>query len=77
MSNWGYLEKINDVLGKKIIEKKGKVQKRFVNKSQDMLLINGMPNQTIPFELTYMKYDGSYNRPSSYSYRGQHRKRKI
>ena len=68
MSGYDYLEKINDLLGKKIIEKKGKVQKRFVNKSQDMLLINGMPNQTIPFELTYMKYDGSYNRPSSYSY---------
>ena len=39
-----------------------------MNKSQDMLLINGMRNQTTPFELTYMKYDGSYNRPSSYSY---------
>ena len=67
-SGYDYLVKINNSLGKKILEKNELVQKRFVNNSQEMLLIHDMPNQTTPFELTYMKYDGSYNRPSSYSY---------
>ena len=52
-----------------MLEEKHSVQKRFVNAYQELLLINGMPNQTTPFTLTYMKYDGRINSTPSYTYR--------
>ena len=56
-------------LGKKTIEERPFVQKRFVNASQELLLINEMPNQSTPFTLTYFKYDGSIKSAPSYHYR--------
>lgn len=68
-SGYDYLNKMLMGLGKKIIEERPFVQKRFVNASQELLLINEMPNQSTPFTLTYFKYDGSINSAPSYHYR--------
>ncbi|MBD3727097.1 MAG: hypothetical protein IE936_08520, partial [Moraxella osloensis] len=60
-SGYDYLTKMLMGLGKKTIEERPFVQKRFVNASQELLLINEMPNQSTPFTLTYFKYDASIN----------------
>lgn len=65
---YDYLTKTLKALGKTVIDERPFVQKRFVNAYQEMLLINGMPNQTTPFTLTYFKYDGRVNATPTYHY---------
>lgn len=68
-SGYDYFTKFLTALGNKIIEERPFVQKRIVDNTQEMLLVNGMPKQTTPFKLTYFKYNGSINDSPSYHYR--------
>lgn len=68
LNGYDYLIKIDDALGKKVKSKNDFVELRNVDASQDMLLVNGMKNQTTPFQFDYMKYDGTINSLTSYHY---------
>lgn len=68
-NGYDYFTKILKSLGNQIIEERPFAQKRLVDNTQEMLLVNGMPNQTTPFKITYFKYDGSINDTPSYHYR--------
>lgn len=68
INGYDYFVKFDNALGRKVKSKNDFAELRNLDASQEMLLVNGMKNQTRPFQFDYMKYDGSVNSVTSYHY---------
>lgn len=63
-----FLRSLNDAVGSKILQKNQYVERRISTPTHELLLIDGMKNQTTPFQVQYVTFDGSFNHAPSYVY---------